>query len=99
MGPDEYGRLISRIRLDLLELFGKEYIAQHVGEAYRAQQLKQTYQIYLAESLRLIGENTAKISGGRYLQVRWEDILHPKPEETRTPKEIIEKMKDTLSRL
>lgn len=45
--------------------------------------------MYVTDALRLIAENTAKYAGGSYLKVRYHDVLHPKPEETRTAEEII----------
>lgn len=50
----------------------------------------------MTDTLRLIGENTAKYGGGSYLKKRWFDIINPKPEETRTADEIIEHMKKKL---
>jgi hypothetical protein len=50
----------------------------------------QAYQIYVTDSLRQITENTAKYGGGGYIKARYYDILHPKPEETRTAEEIVE---------
>lgn len=44
----------------------------------------------------MITENTAKMSGGSYIQAKLKDILDPKPEETRTPDEIIEDIRKKL---
>ena len=43
---------------------------------------------YYAECLRIITENTAKISGGAYITAKLSDILNPKPVDNRTGEEI-----------
>jgi hypothetical protein len=35
-------------------------------------------------------ENTAKLTGGNYIELRFFDVLNPKKEETRTEQEIID---------
>lgn len=52
--------------------------------------------MYVTDALRIIGENIAKFGGGSYVKIRWIDLIHPKPEETRTANEIIEHMKKKL---
>lgn len=53
----------------------------------------QLYQTYITDALKQITENTAKYSGGGwYIKPRYYDILHPKPEETRTEEEIVAKV-------
>lgn len=47
------------------------------------------YQIYVADCMRMISENSAKFAGGSYMSVRFGDILHPKPRDTRTGDEIV----------
>lgn len=46
----------------------------------------------------MLTENTAKLAGGPYLTVRYTDIIHPKPEETRTADEIIDHVLKGLPR-
>lgn len=43
---------------------------------------------YVANGIRLIAENTAKVVGGNYLTVSYEEIIHPKPKDERTGDEI-----------
>jgi hypothetical protein len=57
------------------------------------------YRHYTADTLKCIAENTAKYGGGGYMKQRYADIIHPKPEETRTSDEIISHMKEKLKRL
>jgi hypothetical protein len=55
--------------------------------------------VYVSDALKCVAENTAKYGGGGYIKQRYADIIHPKPEETRTGDEIIEHMKEKLKRL
>lgn len=50
---------------------------------------EQVFRIYVSDSLKIIGENTAKMSGGNYLQVRYIEMITPKKVDTRTEEEII----------
>lgn len=52
--------------------------------------------MYITDSLRIIGENTAKYAGGNYIKKRYADIIDPQPEETRTPDEVITHIKKKL---
>ena len=61
--------------------------------------MQEAYQVYIADALRVITENTAHIGGGMYLKQRWAEMLNPKPPETRTPEEIKEHMKNRLASL
>lgn len=54
---------------------------------------------YVAESLRIITENTSKFAGGSYINVKFADIINPPPAETRTGDEIIEHMKAKLAQI
>ena len=44
---------------------------------------------YIANGLKMLTENTAKIVGGSYLAVSYTDIIHPKPKDERTGDEIV----------
>lgn len=50
---------------------------------------EKVYKIYVTDSLRIIGENTAKLAGGGYLKSRWADVVDPKTKEVRTGEEIV----------
>lgn len=43
---------------------------------------------YIANGLKMLTENTAKIAGGSYLALSYGDIINPKPQDTRTGDEI-----------
>lgn len=51
---------------------------------------EEAYRYYTADALRIVCENTAKLTGGNYIELRFFDILNPKKEETRTEQEIID---------
>lgn len=57
----------------------------------------EAYRAYVTDSLKAIAENTARYAGGGYIKARYVDIIHPKPQETRTADEIIGHMKGKLS--
>lgn len=56
---------------------------------------EKAYRIYVSDTLKMIAENTAR-AGGRYVTARYVDIIHPKPEETRSADEIISHIKKKL---
>ena len=55
---------------------------------YQSQQRDLAYRIYVADCLRIISENTAKIGGGSYITAKFADIINPKPADNRTGEEI-----------
>ena len=55
------------------------------------QQAKDTaYRVYVTDCLKLIAENTANISRGKYMKSRYHDIIHPAKVDDRTGDEIVE---------
>ena len=46
------------------------------------------YRIYIADCLRIISENTAKMGGGSYITAKFADIINPKPVDNRTGEEL-----------
>ena len=55
---------------------------------YQSQQRDLAYRIYVADCLRIISENTAKIGGGSYITAKFADIINQKPVDNRTGEEI-----------
>lgn len=49
---------------------------------------KEVHDIYLAECLRIIGENIANISNGSYMSKSYLDIINQKTVDNRTGEEI-----------
>ena len=50
---------------------------------------EEAYRYYTAEVMRVMCENIAQRTNGKYIELRYFDILNPKKEETRTEQEII----------
>ena len=55
---------------------------------YQSQQRDLAYRIYVTDCLRIISENTAKMSGGSYITAKLSDIINPKPVDNRAGEEI-----------
>ena len=55
---------------------------------YQSQQRDLAYRIYVSDCLRIISENTARMSNGSYVTAKFSDIINPKPVENRTGEEI-----------
>ena len=65
----------------------------------KKQYQEKAYRVYVTDALKAITENTAKYAGGSYIKARYLDLEDQKPEETRTPDEIISKMKMKIARI
>lgn len=50
------------------------------------------YRQYITEGIKMLTENTARY-GGTYMQISYNDFIHPKPADNRTSEEIIEHVK------
>lgn len=59
---------------------------------------EKAFKIYISDTLRLIGKNTASL-GGEYYPGRFIDLIEPKEEKTQTAEEIIDNMKNKLRKL
>ena len=55
---------------------------------YQSQQRDLAYRIYVTDCLRMVTENTAKMSQGAYTAARFYDIINPKPVDNRSGNEI-----------
>ena len=62
---------------------------------YQSQQRDLAYRIYVTDCLRMVAENTAKMSQGAYTAARFYDIINPKPVDNRSGNEIAA---DTIKR-
>lgn len=92
------------ISLQHLELFGKGYVIEHCIAFFKRQIKEQNYQIYVTDALRAIVNNTAEMFGGISMRMRYADLVEdiskgPATEETRTPEQIINHIKDKLKAL
>ena len=63
-----------------------------ISDIIKRQAEDQAFKIYVAECLRVVTENTAKMSGGSYISANFADILNPKPVDNRTGEEIVEEI-------
>lgn len=89
----------ERVTLSLLsmpKLKVRTYISV-LPAAIKQRMKDEMYQEYISESLRIIGENTAKYVNGQYLKVKFSEIVNPRPEETRTSDEVINYMKEKIT--
>lgn len=53
------------------------------------------FRVYLAEALRMTSENTARINGGAYVSIKFDDIINPPksaPEDPRSCYEIAQEI-------
>lgn len=57
------------------------------------------YRFYISEGIRILTENTAMQVAGRQFTSSFSDILKPQKVETRTPEQIIDKIKNGLDEL
>lgn len=57
------------------------------------------YQVYVTDALQAISKNVEPVGRCGYIEKRYWDVIHPKPEDTRTAEEIIEHMKKKLARI
>ena len=63
---------------------------RYVVSKYKEQQKEMAYRIYVTECLRIMTENTAKQSGGSYINKPFADVIgNNKPKDERTAEEII----------
>lgn len=84
IGAENYRRLISSIRLDLLALLGKSYIAEHIRGEIRNHQEIQYYRNYIADSIgQLAGMSDLYSAKSNYLFPLFEHDT-----DTRTEEEI-----------
>lgn len=77
-------------------MFGWGYAKDLCISLFQKEQEEKAVKIYYAECLRAISENTAKFSGGSYIQAKLQDILNPKPTDNRTADDIIEGIRKKL---
>lgn len=48
------------------------------------------YRVYITDALKVLTENTAHPYGGTVMTKRYQDILHPQKEDTRSAEEILQ---------
>ena len=71
----------------MLDLCGSWFLIDHIIAEIKAEQKKRGFRMYIAENLRMIGENTARaVNGGKYITAKWEE--EQKQRDDRTGDEI-----------
>ena len=69
-------------------MFGWGYVKDFCISLFQKEQEDKAAKFYYAECLRVITENTAKMSGGSYISAKLFDIINPKPVDNRNGEEI-----------
>ena len=62
---------------------------RYVMARYGEHQRELTYRIYVSDALMITANNTARFGGGRQIDRRYIDIIHPAPADNRTEEEIV----------
>lgn len=99
MGANEYLKLISTIRLDLLELLGSGYVIDHCLSEYlekkkaeREEKDRWIFFGYISDAIKIISENTAKsVNAGEsayYMAKHLIDMLRPETHEEKSGDDI-----------
>lgn len=60
---------------------------------------EEIYKIYVTDALQAISKNVEPVGRCGYIEKRYWDVIHTKPEDTRTAEEIIEHMKKKLAQV
>lgn len=77
-------------------MFGWGYAKETCISLFQKEQEEKAVRIYYAECLRIMTENTGKMSGGSYIETKLQDILNPKQIDNRTADDIIEGIRNKL---
>ena len=71
----------------------------YVIARYTDEQKKWAFRVYMADCSQANCENVAHALGGKVVRKRFGDIISGRPEEKRTPEEVIEKISKGLRAL
>lgn len=72
----------------MLDLYGSGYVFEHVLSSIQQEQRQRRYQNYIADVLRLMGENVAGLCHGMYITTKWSDMADPQKQEERNADDI-----------
>ena len=95
-GPKAYFDSLENLNLFLLENLGIGYVIDHYISYCLKEQKQRAFDIYITDVLRIIAENTAKQVGGSYIKARYDEIMNPPKEDTRSADEIISGIRGKL---
>ena len=73
--------------------------ARYAAARYKRDKEREIYELYVTDTLYMTVQNTAGEKRGTMKQRYIEMIAPPKPEETRTPDEIVTGIKDKLKKM
>ena len=76
------------LSVELLEMVGKGYVIDHCVSLFNKQVKEERYRNYIADSLRLISENVAKLVGGSYFKTRYAELCEQAKEPEKSGDEI-----------
>lgn len=80
-------------------LTARAYIAA-LPAVLKQRMREEVYRVYVADALRILGENTARmLAGGTYLKARYTEIIDPRPADPRTGEEIVDGIKSKLRQI
>lgn len=88
MGADQYTECIETIRLDLLDLFGSDYVFEHCVTAIRQKMERKQARYYIADALHNINAIMAQRYGGNYMAQRLSEIMNVPKEPEKSGDEI-----------
>lgn len=71
-----------------MELYGRGYVIDHCTAQLQQETEEKAYRKYIADNLRLLGENVALLTRGYYYPGKWGE--DPPKEDNRTADEIVE---------
>lgn len=75
---------------------GSGYVMEHVLTAFCVIREEEIYRQYVTDGMYVISDSIAHIAGGKSLQVRYEELIHPKDEDNRTEEDIINAIEQKL---
>lgn len=76
------------LSVELLELVGKGYVIDHCISLFNKQAREEAYRTYIADTLKALNDNFAKIFGGSYYQTRYIDAIKQEKEPEKSGDEI-----------
>lgn len=93
------GRVIRSLLAYPCKLSARAIIAT-LPDKIKQDSENEVYRVYVAENLRIIGENTAKSVGGNYMPAKFTEIINPKPpEKEESAEEVIARIKNKVRRV
>lgn len=76
------------LNVDLLEIIGRGYVIDHCVSFFNKQAKEERYRNYIADTLKLMNENIAKLVGGSYYKMRYAEQCEQKKEPEKSGDEI-----------